>query len=43
MIEALTSYLTAFFVHPGFVLPGAALIAPPIIIHFINRMMFRRV
>jgi len=32
-----------FFVHPGFVLSGAALVASPIIIHLINRMRFRRV
>ncbi|HLJ09967.1 MAG TPA: BatA domain-containing protein [Planctomycetaceae bacterium] len=43
MFESLTSSLTSLFVHPGFVLPGVALIAAPIIIHFINRLRFRRV
>src|SRR5215467_6389373 len=43
MLESLTSSLTGFFVHPGFILTGAALIAAPIIIHFINRLRFRRV
>ncbi|MBS0265364.1 MAG: BatA domain-containing protein, partial [Planctomycetes bacterium] len=36
-------FLTSFFVHPELVIPGAALIAAPIIIHFINRLRFRRV
>lgn len=35
--------LTSLFVHPEFVIPGAMLLAAPIIIHFINRMRFRRV
>ena len=39
MLESLSS----LFVHPEFVLPGAALLAAPIIIHFINRMRYRRV
>jgi len=43
MLESLTSSLTGLFVHPGFILPGVALIAAPIIIHFINRLRFRRV
>jgi hypothetical protein len=39
MLESLTS----LFVHPEFVIPGALLISAPIIIHFINRLRFRRV
>ncbi|MFQ5734250.1 MAG: BatA domain-containing protein, partial [Planctomycetaceae bacterium] len=33
----------SFFLNPGLVIPGAALIASPIIIHLINRLRFRRV
>jgi hypothetical protein len=36
-------WISSFFVHPEFVIPGAMLLAAPIIIHFINRMRFRRV
>ena len=36
-------WLTSLFLHPEFLIPGAALLAAPIIIHFINRMRFRRV
>jgi hypothetical protein len=36
-------WLTSLFFHPEFLVPGAALLAAPIIIHFINRMRFRRV
>jgi hypothetical protein len=43
MFESLTSSLTGLFVHPEFVIPGAMLVAAPIIIHFINRLRFRRV
>src|SRR5579872_3295020 len=43
MLESLTSSLTSLFVHPEFVIPGALLVAAPIIIHFINRLRFRRV
>src|SRR6516165_159248 len=43
MFESLTSSLTGLFVHPEFVIPGALLVAAPIIIHFINRLRFRRV
>src|SRR5258708_31523260 len=39
----MNAWLTSLFVHPEFVLPGAMLRAAPIIIHFINRMRFRRV
>src|SRR5258708_20145974 len=39
----MNAWLTSLFVHPEFVLPGALLLAAPIIIHFINRMRFRRV
>jgi len=35
--------LSTLFVHPEFVIPGALLLSAPIIIHFINRMRFRRV
>ena len=43
MLESLTSSLTGLFLHPEFVIPGAMLVAAPIIIHFINRLRFRRV
>src|SRR4029077_20979141 len=36
-------WLTSLFFHPEILIPGAALLAAPIIIHFINRMRFRRV
>ncbi|MBI3860383.1 MAG: BatA domain-containing protein [Planctomycetia bacterium] len=39
MLESLSS----LFIHPELVIPGALLIAAPIIIHFINRLRFRRV
>ncbi|MDB5390511.1 MAG: hypothetical protein JWM11_6157 [Planctomycetaceae bacterium] len=39
----MTAWLSQFFLHPSFVLPGAALVALPVIIHLINRMRFRRV
>src|SRR5205809_6394358 len=31
------------FLHPGFLMAGAALVSVPIIIHLINRMRFKRV
>jgi hypothetical protein len=37
------SWLTSLFIHPEFVIPGAALLSLPIIIHFINRLRYRRV
>jgi hypothetical protein len=43
MLESLPSSLTNLFVHPELVIPGALLISAPIIIHFINRLRFRRV
>lgn len=36
-------WLSSLFIHPELVIPGAMLIAAPIIIHFINRLRFRRV
>ncbi|MGE5195153.1 MAG: BatA domain-containing protein [Deltaproteobacteria bacterium] len=36
-------WISSLFVHPEFVIPGALLLAAPVIIHFINRMRFRRV
>ncbi|HTI50374.1 MAG TPA: BatA domain-containing protein, partial [Planctomycetaceae bacterium] len=36
-------WLSSLFVHPEFVIPGAALLSLPIIIHFINRLRYRRV
>src|SRR6185436_19740600 len=36
-------WLTSLFLHPEFLLPGAALLSLPLIIHFINRLRFRRV
>lgn len=38
-----SNFSTNFFVNPALVVPGAALVASPIIIHLINRMRFRRV
>ncbi len=37
------SWLLQYFLNPGFVLAGTALIASPIIIHLINRLRYRRV
>src|SRR5579864_1442895 len=37
------AWLSSLFLHPEFLIPGAALLAAPVIIHFINRMRFRRV
>jgi len=39
----MTAWLSQFFLHPGFVLPGVALVSLPVIIHLINRMRYRRV
>lgn len=39
----MTAWLSQFFIHPAFVLPGLALVALPVIIHLINRMRYRRV
>ena len=39
----MTAWLSQFFIHPAFVLPGLGLIALPVIIHLINRMRYRRV
>ena len=36
-------WLSQFFINPALVIPGAALIAAPILIHLINRMRYRRV
>ena len=36
-------FLSNFFVSPALAMAGGFLIASPIIIHFINRMRFRRV
>ena len=36
-------WLSQFFINPAFVLPGAALVSLPILIHLINRMRYRRV
>lgn len=43
MFPQITSALAPFFVHPGMVLGGAAMVASPIVIHLINRMRYRRV
>lgn len=47
MFEALSKLssqlLSGLFVHSAWVLPGALLISIPIVIHFINRLRFRRV
>ncbi|MGH7199093.1 MAG: BatA domain-containing protein, partial [Planctomycetaceae bacterium] len=37
------NWLAQYFFHPAFVIPGAALVAAPIIIHLINRLRFRKV
>lgn len=37
------SWLTQFFLNPGFVLPGAALASVPIIIHLLSRLRYKRV
>ncbi len=37
------SWLSSYFLNPAFVLPGAALVSIPIIIHFLNRLRFKRV
>ncbi len=39
----MTAWLSQFFIHPAFVLPGLALVSLPVIIHLINRMRYRRV
>ena len=39
----MTAWLSQFFIHPAFVLPGLGLVALPVIIHLINRMRYRRV
>lgn len=37
------SWLTQYFLNPGFVLPGAALAALPIIIHLLSRLRYKKV
>lgn len=37
------SWLSQFFLNPGFVLPGAALASVPIIIHLLSRLRYKRV
>ncbi|MEQ9408536.1 MAG: BatA domain-containing protein [Fuerstiella sp.] len=37
------SWLTQYFLNPGFVLPGAALASVPIIIHLLSRLRYKRV
>ncbi|MEZ6128090.1 MAG: BatA domain-containing protein [Planctomycetaceae bacterium] len=37
------SWLTQYFLNPGYVLPGAALAALPIIIHLLSRLRYKRV
>ena len=37
------NWLSSYFLNPAYVLPGAALVSIPIIIHFLNRMRFKRV
>lgn len=39
----MTAWLSQFFIHPAYVLPGAALISLPILIHLLNRLRFKRV
>ncbi len=37
------SWLSQFFLNPAYVLPGAALVAVPILIHILSRLRYRRV
>lgn len=37
------SWLSQYFLNPGFVLPGAALAAVPVIIHLLSRLRYRKV
>ena len=37
------SWLAQYFLNPAFVLPGAALISGPIIIHLLSRLRYRRI
>lgn len=37
------SWLTQYFLNPGFVLPGVALASVPLIIHLLSRLRYRRV
>lgn len=37
------NWLSQYFLNPSFVLPGAALVAIPIVIHFLNRLRYKRV
>jgi hypothetical protein len=37
------SWLTQFFLNPAFVLPGAALVAVPILIHILSRLRYKKV
>jgi hypothetical protein len=37
------SWLTQFFLNPAYVLPGAALVSLPILIHILSRLRYRRV
>lgn len=36
-------WLSQYFLNPSFVLPGAALVSVPIVIHFLNRLRYKRV
>ncbi len=40
---SLMSWLSQFFLNPAYVLPGAALVAVPILIHILSRLRYRRV
>lgn len=39
----MSGWLISHFVNPGFVIPGMALVAAPILIHLLNRLRYRRV
>src|SRR4029079_13705093 len=41
--QSLTSLIAGHFFNPAFVLPGAALVASPVVIHLINRLRYKRV
>ncbi|HUG18577.1 MAG TPA: BatA domain-containing protein [Planctomycetaceae bacterium] len=43
MFSSLVNALSPFFLNPAIFIPGAALIAAPIIIHLLNRLRFKKV
>ncbi|MGB0742799.1 MAG: BatA domain-containing protein, partial [Planctomycetaceae bacterium] len=43
VIDSSMSALSQFFLNPAFVLPGAALILLPILIHILSRLRYRQI